>query len=114
MIESPTRLCLQGGRFAVDLAWRDGSGAEHAALAFPHGDRAGYFSFYGAGDLQAALKILDARAVNGRFWLFATWLTHLGTTLTVTDAETATVHRYHKPAGLLTAEQATKLVNSVR
>ncbi len=98
-IENPTRLCLQGGRFAVDLAWRDGSGTEHQAMAFPHGDHAGYFAFYGARDLQAALKVLDARAVDGRFWLFAAWLTHLETTLTVTDASSGTVHRYHKPAG---------------
>jgi hypothetical protein len=90
---------LHGGRFAVELTWTDPAGAEHAAFTFAHGDGAGYFAFYSARDLQATLKILDGRAVNGRFWLFATWLTHLGTTLTVTDSATATVHRYHKPAG---------------
>jgi ELWxxDGT repeat protein len=94
-----TRLCLQDGRFAVGLLWRDGSGVEHQAFAFAHGDRAGYFAFYGARDLQAALKILDGRAINGRFWLFATSLTHLGYTLTVTDSETGAVYDYPKPAG---------------
>lgn len=96
-----TRLCLHGGRFAVDLAWRDGSGTERPARGFAHGDGAGYFAFYGAQNVQAALKILDGRGINGRFWLFATSLTHLGYTLTVTDSATGTIYRYPKPAGEL-------------
>jgi ELWxxDGT repeat protein len=94
-----TRLCLVGGRFAVDLVWRDVAGGEHPARAFAHGDGAGYFAFYGARDVQAALKILDGRPINGRFWLFATSLTHLGYTLTVTDTATGAVHSYLKPLG---------------
>ena len=95
------RVCLHGGRFAVELHWRDPEGIERPARAFAHGDRAGFFSFYGQRDLQAALKIVDARPIGGGFWLFATALTHLEYTLTVTDSETGTVHSFPKPAGEL-------------
>lgn len=93
------RLCLQEGRFAVELAWRDGRGVQRPARAFAHGDRAGYFAFYGRDQVQAALKLLDGRPINGRFWLFATALTHLEYTLTITDTATGAVHVYRKPAG---------------
>ena len=36
---------------------------------------------------------------NGRWWLFATSLTHLGHTLRVTDTATGAVYQYTKPAG---------------
>ena len=98
-LPADTRLCLHGGRFAVELTWTDPTGADHAARAFAHSDRAGYLAFYGTRDLQTALKILDGRPVNGRFWLFATSLTHLGYTLKVTDTSTGTVYEYPKPAG---------------
>lgn len=94
------RLCLQDGRFAVEIAWRNGQGVERPAFAFAHdGGRAGYFSFYGERDVQAAVKLLDGRPVNGAFWLFTTALTHLEYTLTVTDTATATSHVFVKPAG---------------
>lgn len=93
------RLCLQGRRFGVELTWRDGRGVEHPARAFAHADRAGYFAFYGRDQVQAALKLLDGRPINGRFWLFATALTHLEYTLVVTDTATGAVHVYRKPAG---------------
>jgi hypothetical protein len=86
-----TRLCLHGGRFAVELSWRDALGTSRPAQAYFHSDTAGYFSFFGPHWVEAAVKLLDGRAINGHHWLFATGLTDLETTLTITDTATGMV-----------------------
>jgi hypothetical protein len=48
---------------------------------------------------EVLVKILDGRAVNGRFWLFYGSLTDVEYTVTVTDRTTGRTRVYSKAAG---------------
>ena len=43
------------------------------------------------------IKVLDARAVNGHFWVFYGALSNVEYTITVTDTQTGAVKTYHNP-----------------
>jgi len=45
------------------------------------------------------IKVLDARAVNGRFWVFYGALSNVGYTITVTDTETGDAKTYRNELG---------------
>jgi hypothetical protein len=61
----------------------------------------GAFWFFSANNLELAVKVVDGRAVNGRFWVFGGQLTDVEYTLTVTDTETGASWTHHNPAGTL-------------
>ncbi len=98
-IASETTLCLEGGRFRADIAWRslDGSGFGQAV---PLSADAGYFWFFNADNPEVFVKVLDACAPPfDHFWVFAAGLTDVETTLTVVDTATGVLRRYDKPLG---------------
>ena len=101
-VPSATRLCLQGGRFAVEADWRDfqGNAGKGMAVPLPGGDT-GYFWFFGADNVEVVLKVLDGRVLNGKFWVFYGALSSVQYTLTVTDTETGQVKKYENPSGRL-------------
>ena len=43
------------------------------------------------------IKVLDARVINGHFWVFYGALSNVEYTITVTDTETGAVRQYHNP-----------------
>lgn len=94
----PDHLCLLGGRFRVELAWTQ-NGSTNAAMSLAAGDGAGYFWFFRPANLEAAVKMIDGRTVNGHFWAFVAGLTNLETRLTITDTTTGVVKTYTKPQG---------------
>jgi ELWxxDGT repeat protein len=95
----PRRLCLGGGRFAVEAAWTDFSGRSGAGMAVPLTADTGYFWFFGPDNVETVLKVLDGRPVNGHFWVFYGALSNVQYTLTVTDTVTGTVKTYTNPSG---------------
>ncbi|HWN41931.1 MAG TPA: ELWxxDGT repeat protein [Thermoanaerobaculia bacterium] len=101
-VPSATRLCLQGGRFAVEADWRDfqGKRGKGTAVPLPGGDT-GYFWFFEAENVEVVLKVLDGRPLNGKFWVFYGALSSVQYTLTVTDTETGQVKKYENPSGRL-------------
>lgn len=80
---------LDGGRFELELEWRDHEGEEHTAAAEALTDLSGKFWFFHPENIELVVKVLDGRAVNGAFWLFAASMTDLGYTLTITDHDLA-------------------------
>jgi len=99
---SPTALCLADGRFRVEAAWQTFDGSLGLAQALPLSDPAGFFSFFDpapAGDIEIAVKVLDACSLSGHFWVFAAGLTDVKTLLTVTDTATGKVRTYLSPQG---------------
>lgn len=92
--------CLEDGRFEVRLSWhtadRDGEGQ-----AMPLTRDAGSFWFFSANNLELVIKVVDGRAVNGRFWVFGGQLTNVEYTLEITDRTTATVWTHHNLQGQL-------------
>lgn len=97
----PATLCLVEGRFRAEVTWRGRGGAARPGRALPITGDAGAFSFAAAGNLEVAVRMVDGRRVNGRFWLFAGGLSSRAYTLTVTDLATGDVRRYDNPRGTL-------------
>ncbi len=97
-----TRLCLNGGRFAVEARWKDfqGTTGTGQAVPLPGGDT-GYFWFFDASNVEVVLKVLDGRSLNGKFWVFYGALSNVEYTLTVTDTQTGAVKTYTNPSGRL-------------
>jgi ELWxxDGT repeat protein len=98
-VPAPGRLCLNGGRFAVEAAWEDFTGRTGTGMAVPLTGDTGYFWFFDAANVEVILKVLDATALNGRFWVFYGALSNVEYTLTVTDTITGKVKIYVNPKG---------------
>jgi ELWxxDGT repeat protein len=96
---SSSRLCLNGGRFALEARWRDFAGRTGSGAAVALTSDTGYFWFFDAANVETVVKVLDGRAANGRFWLFYGALSNVEYTLTVTDTETGAVKTYTNPLG---------------
>ena len=90
--------------FDVTLSARDPrTGTTAAGAALPRNDVFGYFSIPGlTGDPsnpEVFVKLLDATAFDGHYWVFYGGLTDLEYTLTVRDRSTGRVQTYFKAAG---------------
>ncbi|HBL27702.1 MAG TPA: hypothetical protein DD490_12765 [Acidobacteria bacterium] len=101
-VPDATRLCLNHGRFAVEVRWKDFQGHTGTGQAVPlSGGDTGSFWFFDAGNVEVVLKVLDGRPLNGKFWVFYGALSNVEYTLTVTDTETGAVKTYTNPRGRL-------------
>ena len=94
-----TALQLLGGRFSITLQAHDPrSGRNATGTVMVSADRFAFFSLPEiTGDPQfpeVVVKMVDFRAVNGKFWFFYTGLTSLDYLLTVTDSVTGAVRTY--------------------
>lgn len=83
----PESLCLQDGRFKVEVDFNDGSGVQ-TARGIQQGNDSGFFYFFGKDNVELLLKVINACAEdNPRYWVFASGLTNLGVDVTVTDTQ---------------------------
>jgi len=98
-VAGPARLCLNGGRFAVEARWRDFQGHTGTGTAAALSGDTGYFWFFSPTNVEVVLKVLDGRAVNGKFWVFYGALSSVEYTLTVTDTATGVMRTYTNPSG---------------
>jgi acetyl esterase/lipase len=99
-VPGPTSHCLRGGRFRVEVAWRDFQGGTGAGRVVPGAaDDSGLFWFFAPENWEMLVKVLDGCSLNGRFWVFAAATTTVEYDLTVTDTRTKEVARYHNPLG---------------
>jgi Fibronectin type III domain/Matrixin len=98
-VEGPTTLCLNGGRFQVDMSWvtaeDDGLG-QGVELT----DETGYFYFFSPQNVEVVVKVINACVLGTpRFWVFAGGLTNVNTVLRVVDSQTGAVKTYENPQG---------------
>ncbi|HEX6203653.1 MAG TPA: hypothetical protein VF100_11670, partial [Thermoanaerobaculia bacterium] len=80
-------LLLDGERFAVTAEWRDPWGGNGFGVPVALTDAAGTFWFFAEENVEVIVKVLDACAVNGHYWVFAAGLTDVEVTLRVEDRE---------------------------
>jgi len=98
---TPDQLCLNG-HFRVDVQFTSPwSGQPEAGHALPLTSDTGAFWFFGDSNLELLVKVLDGRAFNGRFWVYAGALSDVAYTITVTDTETGKVKAYRNDPGRL-------------
>lgn len=107
---SESRLCLQGGRFAVDVtanAVRPGAPFPLPAGAEPLTDDTGTFWFFRPANVELMVKLLDGRSVNGFYWFFSGALSNVGYEIVVTDTLTGIERRYENLSGELASRADT-------
>ncbi|HEX2225099.1 MAG TPA: ELWxxDGT repeat protein, partial [Thermoanaerobaculia bacterium] len=95
---SPHGLCL-GGRYQVEVAWKDFQGRRGAGTAVPLTADTGYFWFFDPANVEVIVKVLDGQGLNGHRWVFYGALSSVEYTLTVTDVQTGLTRRYFNPSG---------------
>jgi predicted esterase len=100
-VSAPTILCLGGGRFRVEVAWKDFQGGAGPGSVVPGvaSDNSGLFWFFAPGNWELLVKVLDGCGVNGHHWVFAAATTTVEYTLTVTDTQTDEVWTWSNPPG---------------
>jgi len=98
-VPAASRLCLNNGRFAVEVAWKDFANRTGTGTAVSLTGDTGYFWFFDPANVEAVLKVLDATTVNGHFWVYYGALSNVEYTLTVTDTMTGRVKTYQNPLG---------------
>jgi glucose/arabinose dehydrogenase len=94
-----TTLCLQQGRFQVELEWETAEGPFGRGQAVPLTPDSGYFWFFDATNVEVIVKVLDACVPFEHYWVFAAGLTNVGTQITVGDLAVRQVRRYDTVAG---------------
>jgi photosystem II stability/assembly factor-like uncharacterized protein len=99
----PTALCLNGGRFRIEVNWRAPDGTSGSGQAVPMTADAGSFWFFTGNNVELAVKVVDGRAFNNKFWVFYGALSNIQYTITVTDMLTGAVKTYFNSQGQLTS-----------
>jgi len=95
-----TTHCLNGGRFQVEVDWRDFGGGTGPGRVLPFmSDDSGLFWFFDADNWEMLVKVLDGCGLNNRYWVFASATTDVAYTLTITDTQNGTVSQYSNPLG---------------
>lgn len=92
-------LCLVGGRFKVEVSWRTRTGSSGVGTVVPATDNTGIFWFFNSTNYELMVKVLDARALNGKFWVFYGALSDVEYWINVTDTQTGATKTYHNPQG---------------
>lgn len=93
-------LCLEDGRFRVQVEWLDPTGNGGLAHADQVTDDSGEFWFFQPDNVELIVKALDACVEPfNRFWVFAAGLTDVEVEITVTDTATDVTRTYDNPQG---------------
>lgn len=96
---SATTLCLQGGRFAASVTWRDFAGRTGVGTPLVLTPDTGSFWFFDAGIHELAVKVIDGRGTNDAYWVFYGSLSNVEFELTVVDTETGEIWTRENPSG---------------
>ncbi len=101
-VEDDRTLCLNDGRFQVQVDWRgfrDRTGVGHA---IPFTADTGFFWFFSEDNLEVIIKVLDAcgNPDFNRFWVFFAVASNVEYTITVTDTEHGVSRVYPNDLGV--------------
>lgn len=94
---------LAGGRFQVDVTWRDFSGSSGVGTLVFQSDDSAVFWFFNASNWELMVKVIDGCAFNDRFWVFSAATTDVEFTVQITDTVTGAIQSYQNPLGVAAA-----------
>jgi hypothetical protein len=85
----------------VELTWKTASGSQGIGRGerLSNSTQAGYFTFFSATNVELLTKVLDARTVNNRFWIFTGALSDVEYTMTFTNTASGRWVRLLNPLG---------------
>jgi hypothetical protein len=93
-------LCLNSGRFRVQVAWEKPDGETGQASVVPGtSDDSGVLWFFDEDNWEMLIKVLDGCAVTNHYWVFFAATTNVQFVVTVTDTQTGAVKTYVNPQG---------------
>lgn len=98
-VADATTLCLNDSRYRVQAQWFTPGGRSGAGQVIPLTEDTGAFWFFGSGNVELVIKVLNGCSVNSRYWAFAGGLTNVDVNLTVTDTQTGAVKTYTNGQG---------------
>ena len=108
-VADATTFCASGNRFKVQTQYNTGNSTagggpgelsartSGAGQAVSLTSDTGYFWFFASSNVEIVIKVVDGRAFNSRFWVFAAGLTNVNVVITVTDTVTGAVKTYTNP-----------------
>jgi hypothetical protein len=85
--------------FDINIVWRDSKGKTGTGQAVRLTDDSAYFWFFDPENVELVVKILDGRAINGKWWFFYGALSNVEYTITLRDKKTGASKTYFNPAG---------------
>ena len=95
---SGSGLCLSGNRFLATVDWKTSQGTSGNAQRVPFGsDESGLFWFFNKDNWEMLVKVIDACALNGHYWIFSAATTDVEYTLKVEDTVRGTSKEYFNP-----------------
>ncbi len=99
--EDERTLCLLDGRFAVTVDWTNqhNGGQTGVGHRIDGSDQTGYFWFFNPGNVELVVKMIDARSLDGHFWVFYGSLSDVDFKISVTDTEAVQTRDLSHPAG---------------
>lgn len=103
-VTSGPNLCVQANRFSIHVNWTNRyvqPPVSGVGTAIAITSDTGYFWFFNSSNVELIIKVLDGRAVNGKFWVFYGALSDVEYTVFVTDTQTAATHNYFSANGNL-------------
>ena len=98
------RLCLHEGRFSVDVEFTDPNDMQTKAgqvVSSLTTKETGFFWFFSRTNVELAAKVLDGRALTGKYWFLYGGLSDVEYTITLTDTMTGESKTYRNEAGSL-------------
>lgn len=96
-VQSDTVMCLSNNRFKVEATWAKPGTTGGAGHAVRMTADTGYFWFFDATNVEMNVKVLNACNPFNNQWVFASGLTNVEVTLTVTDMQTGKTRTYKNP-----------------
>jgi plastocyanin len=99
-VQGPNTLCLNNGRFKVEVDWRTTTeDGQAAAVPIPSAPDSGLFYFFNSANMEMLIKVLDACQNYDHFWVFYAATTNVEFSVLVTDTATGQVRPYYNPQG---------------
>lgn len=100
-VPGPETLCLNDGRFKVEVNWVDFEGDEGVGtdLELPSID-SGLMWFFTDNNWELLVKVLDGCDINNHFWVFAAATTDVEYEMVVTDSFTGLSRVYSNDLGV--------------
>lgn len=92
-------LCLAGERFHVKTIWLTPDNKIGLGRTVPFTADSGSFWFFDPSNIEVNVKVLDACAINGKYWVYASGSTTVAVTLEVIDTATGATKQYTNPQG---------------